>query len=367
MLLAVALLACQPEPTPSPWPYPLPAGFPEPPGPADNPMSDAKVELGRRLFYDRRLAGNGTYSCGDCHQQPLAFTDARALPLGATGDTIPRNSMTLTNAAYWSTYTWMNPTVTTLEEQALVPMFAEHPIELGMTGALPAIFQRLQADATYPLLFRAAFPLDADPWTPSHVTAAISAFERTLISGNSPYDRYWYQGETSALTDQEIEGMNLFFSETAECYHCHAGLMFSTAFVTAEQPQAEPSYNNNGLYNLDGQGSYPAPNVGLVEFTGRDADRGRFRVPTLRNIAVTAPYFHDGSAETLEDVLAHYMAGGRLTEEGPAAGDGRLNPNKSPFVRPFELTLDEQQALLAFLRALTDDDFLTNPAFASPF
>jgi cytochrome c peroxidase len=364
--LLVMLLGCAPEPAEAVYPLPLPEGFPAPPVPADNPISVEKVELGRHLFYDRRLSGNGEQSCGDCHDQSTAFSDGLALPLGSTGDVIPRNSMTLTNAAWWSTYTWMNPTVRTLEEQALVPMFAEHPIELGMTGHTDEILARLREDSTYQRLFRAAYPTEADPFQITPIVNAIASFERALVSGNSAYDRYWYGGDESAMTDEEIAGMNLFFSETAECYHCHAGVMFSTAFVTAEQLNAEPSFNNNGLYNLGGTGDYPSPNVGLYEFTLEDADKGKFRVPTLRNIAVTAPYFHDGSAATLEDVLAHYMAGGRLTPDGPAAGDGRAHPSKSIFVREFQLTLAEQNALLAFLRALTDEDFLSDPAFAPP-
>ncbi|HMV67334.1 MAG TPA: di-heme enzyme [Myxococcota bacterium] len=365
---ALWLAACAPEePGPPEWPYDLPAGFPAPPLPADNPITDEKVELGRYLFYDRRLSGNGDQACGDCHEQERAFSDGRALPEGSTGDTIPRNAMALPNAAWWSTYTWMNPTITTLEDQALVPMFAEHPTELGMSASMDVILERLRADAAYPGRFAAAFPRDADPFTVRRIVQAIASFERTLISGNSAYDRYWYGGDDGAMTDQQKEGMDLFFSERAECYHCHAGPLLSTAFVSADQPDAEPSFINTGVYNVGGTGRYPEPNTGLYAFTDSLADMGRFRVPTLRNVAVSGPYFHDGSAATLLDVVEHYVEGGRTITEGDAAGAGVDNPYKHPLVRPFDATDDEKAALVAFMEALTDEDFLTDPRFASPF
>lgn len=370
-LLTVVLLGCQDDPTEDAdqdfWPYELPNGFPAPPVPAANPVTDAKVELGRYLFYDKKLSGNSEQACGDCHKQELAFSDGRALPLGSTGDTIPRNAMTLTNAAYWSTYTWMNPALATLEQQAMVPMFAEHPVELGMTPNTDEILGRFRDDTGYQGMFAAAYEGEADPYTVENIVAAIATFERTLISGRSAYDRYWYDGDASAMTEEQVAGMDLFFSERTECYHCHAGVMFTTAFVTANQPAAEPSFVNTALYNVDGVGSYPDPNTGLFAFTGEEVDMGRFRVSTLRNIAVTAPYFHDGSAATLEDVMAHYVAGGRTLAEGDNAGVGSTNPFKHPLVRPLDLTPEEVASMIAFMHALTDDEFLTDPKFASPF
>jgi cytochrome c peroxidase len=368
LLLGFALgSACAPVDEAVPFPFELPAGLPEPAIPASNPWTAEKAELGRHLFYDRRLSGNGEQSCADCHQQSLAFSDGRVLSVGSTGDTIPRNAMTLTDVAWWSTYTWMNPLIHTLEEQALVPMFANHPVELGLADAMPEVIAELMGDATYTTLFAAAYPHVQDRFTTQSIIDAIASFERTLVSGRSAYDRYWYDADASALSDSAKLGMDLFFSETAECYHCHAGALFSTAFVAEDSLSAEPAFNNNGLYNLGGVGDYPEPNLGLVEFSGLDVDKGRFRVPTLRNIAVTAPYFHDGSAATLEDVLDHYQRGGRLTETGPNAGDGALNPYKHPLVRGMELTTEERQGLLDFLLALTDEDFLVDPALSDPW
>ena len=348
-------------------PFALPAGFPTPRIPVDNPITAAKVELGRHLFFDVRLSGNGTQSCGTCHEPARAYTDGKALPVGSTGDGLPRNSPMLANLAWLSTYTWANPILDTLEKQALVPMFADHPVELGMADHMPEIIGRLEADAAYPALFEEAFP-DEDPVvTDKTIVFALTSFQRSLVSGNAPYDRYFNGGEPNALTDEQKLGLQLFNSEVTECYHCHGGTLFTTAFVAANSATTERSFENNGLYNIDGNGGYPAPNVGLIEFTAEPGDMGRFRVPTLRNLKWSAPYFHDGSAGTLDEVLDHYLAGGR-TVVGANAGVGTTNPHKSSLVRPFTLTERERGALLAFIRdALSDEDFVTNPAYQSPF
>lgn len=345
----------------------LPAGFPEPFVPEGNPMSQAKVELGRRLFYDERLSVNGTQSCATCHEQERSFTDGKRTPEGATGHQLARNSMSLTNVAYYYPYTWANPLLHTLEEQALVPMFADFPIELGLGNVIDEVLAGFQDDAVYAALFPQAFPGDAEPFRSDRVVAAIAAFERTLVSGSSPYDRYAYGGEPDAISEEAKLGLELFNSERYECYHCHTGLNFTTAFRSRDTPLLGIDFQNDGLYDVDGLGSYPSESPGLVAFTGDKRDRGRFRVPTLRNIEKTAPYMHDGSIATLEEVLEHYAAGGRLTTEGPDAGDGRQNPNKSPFVRGFKFAPGEKEAMLALLRSLTDEDFLSNPELANPW
>lgn len=342
----------------------LPPGFPIPRVPEDNPMTPAKVELGRHLFYDTRLSGNRTQSCATCHIQALAFSDGRTKALGSTGEEHPRNSMSLTNVAYQPVLTWANPNERSLEHQALTPMFGENPVELGLAGRENELLARISSDTTYQRLFARAYP--ADPTvTLSKITKAIASFQRTLVSGNSRVDRA-RRGEI-ALTDAERLGQTLFFSERLECFHCHGGLMFTGTVDFQGKVAPEIEFHNNGLYNLDGNGRYPSPNLGLFTFTNRLQDMGRFKAPTLRNIAVTAPYMHDGSIATLEDVIDHYASGGRLIASGPLAGDGRASPQKSAFVRGFTLTSEERAALLAFLRALTDTEFLTNPAFANPW
>ena len=341
----------------------LPPGFPPPR--ADEP-SAAQVALGRALFYDRRLSGNQTQSCASCHRQELAFTDGRAQALGSTGQAHARSSMSLANVAYVSALTWANPLLTELAQQALVPLFGEHPVELGLAGREDELLGRLRAAPGYPALFADAFPDAAEPVSVGAVTQALAGFQRTLISGRSPYDRYTQDKQEGALTAAQKRGMDLFFSERLECFHCHGGFNFSDATVSARSSFDETSFNNNGLYSLDASGAYPPGNQGLFELSGKDRDRGRFRAPSLRNIAVTAPYMHDGSLETLSDVLDHYARGGRLVTSGPNAGDGAQNPNKSLFVRRFELSEGEKQDVIDFLRSLTDDEFLHDPRFADP-
>jgi cytochrome c peroxidase len=347
------------------WQLPLPEGFPEPVVPADNPATPEKFELGRHLFYDRRLSGNGEQSCADCHEPELAFTDAKETPTGSTGDVIPRNSLALVNVAWAATLTWPNPLLTTLEEQLLVPMYNDVPVEMGMSGHEDEIRARLEADEIYAELGAEAFP-GGDPLARESMVRALATFVRGLVASNSPYDRYFYAGDTEAMSDAALRGMGLFFSEQAECYHCHSGQNLTSSFRSEQSAGNQESFFNTGLYNIDGEGAYPPNNMGLYEITGEASDMGRFRVPTLRNVAETAPYMHDGSVETLQEVIDIYDRGGRLIEEGPFAGEGADNPHKSELVRPMDLTEDEKADLLAFLESLTDGGFVeavgaTNP------
>lgn len=363
---AVLLLACDPE-APAPYEWNLPPGFPEPVVPEDNPMSDAKVELGRYLFYDTRLSGNQTYSCASCHRQESAFTDGLPVSIGSTGDHTPRGAMNLTNVAYVSKLTWANNTLDLPEQQALGPMFGETPVELGLSGMEDELIQRLSDDPAYPTMFADAFPDDADPIDLDNITKAIGAFERTLISGNSPYDRYVYQGDDDAMSESALRGLDLFNGERFDCFHCHGGFDFSDAVDHQGQVAPEVAFHNTGLYNIDGRGGYPAPNRGIYELTGDRADMGKFRAPTLRNITVTAPFMHDGSIATLEEVLDHYQAGGRTITDGPYAGVGSESPLKSIFVHGFEATDQDRADVLEFIRSLTDDEFLHDPRFSDPF
>ncbi len=347
--------------------FELPPGFPPPRIPATNPLTDAKIELGRHLFYDTRLSGNGEQSCASCHEQAKAFADGQALPTGSTGEVHHTNSLHLVNAVYQGTLTWANPLLTSLETQIFVPIFGEEPVELGAAPFRIEIIDRLAADAYYQAAFPAAFPERETPLDWDAVAMALASFVRSLISGNSAFDRFVYQGEAQALSASAKRGMDLFFSEEFECHHCHGGFNFTEASVHANTPFEAMRFNNTGLYNIDGEGGYPLTARGLIEFTGAPSDMGRFRAPSLRNVAVTAPYMHDGSVETLGEVIDIYAAGGRVITDGPHAGDGRLNPFKSGFVVGFALNERQRGDLLAFLESLTDEAFLSNPRFANPW
>lgn len=339
----------------------LPAGFPVPVVPADNPMSEAKVELGRRLFHDVRLSGNETISCSTCHLQELAFTDGRARGLGSTGMLHPRGPQQLANLAYFKAFTWANSVVPSLEVQALVPMTGSDPVELGISGMDGAVAARLEADPEYPALFRASFPEEVELFTYPNIAKAIATFERTLVSGNSPYDRY-QRGDATALSAPARRGMALFYSDRLGCARCHSGLAFTDAASLPGEVGEPFPFHNVGLYDLDGRGAYPDDGTGLMALTSRPEDMGKFRTPPLRNIAVTAPYMHDGSVSTLAEVIDLFAAGGRarlLT--------GVASPIQSPLVQPFTITAGEKADLLAFLHALTDEEFLRDPRFSDPF
>lgn len=367
----VALLALLPscdgdDPQPSvdafdDWPE----HFPQPRLPEDYPMTLEAVELGRHLFYDERLSLNETQSCSSCHIQSLAFTDGLAQAVGSTGEFHPRSAMALVNLAWAPRLNWANPLINTLEAQALGPIFGEEPIELGMAGREELLLQRLRDDPAMLQRFEAAFPDEEPVVSLVTVTRALASFQRTLISADAPYDRY-FQGDESAMSDAALRGMQLFFSEELECFHCHGGTLFTDSVDHSGLPEAETPYHNTGLYNIGGDGAYPAGNQGVRDISGEIRDMGRFRAPTLRNIEVTSPYFHDGSALTLRDVVAHYASGGRTITEGPNAGVGSENPFKSQFVSGFTITEDEINDLIAFLESLTDTTFLTNPRFSDP-
>ncbi len=362
----------EPDATPldggvSGWVWKLPPGIPVPRVPADNPMSGVKVELGRHLFYDTRLSGNETQSCASCHEQARAFADGRAVAIGSTGELTPRNAMGLANVAFASTLTWANPLLLELEAQSVVPIFGREPVELGLSGMEGALIAALRADPRYAALFPRAFPDEADPFSVANVTRGLAAFERTLISGSSTYDRFIYGGEPEALSESARRGLALFNSERLECFHCHQGFNFADSVVWASSGSREVRFHNTGLYNIGGTGAYPPGGTGVHDISGLREDMGRFRAPSLRNVAVTAPYMHDGSIATLSEVLDHYAAGGRTIASGPYAGVGSANPYKSGLLVGFTLTPDERAEVLSFLEALTDSSFLTNPSFADPW
>ncbi len=363
-MTALSVTSCsQDKPTPYQWP--ILDGFPKPQVPADNPMTVEKVALGRVLFYDNNLSFNKKQSCASCHQQQYAFGENISRSVGSTGEVHRRNSPALVNIAYNKTLTWAHDEITSLEQQILLPMFGESPIELGITGHEQEVLARFKTKE-YEKMFARAFPDEEVSF--NHIVKALASFVRSLVSLNSPFDRYAYYGEDEAISESALRGMNLFFSEKFECHHCHGGFNFTQSTFHEKQILDRRPFHNTGLYYVDnaGEKGYPKNDPGLSEISTKPEDNGRFRAPTLRNISLSAPYMHDGSIKTLADVLDFYAQGGRNIELGDLKGDGRKNPLKSPFVKGFEMSAQDKQDLLAFLQSLTDTSFTSNPNFSKP-
>ncbi|TGL25885.1 di-heme enzyme [Leptospira levettii] len=369
LLAAIGILA-----TASDWVWDLPPGFPVPNVPSDNPMSRAKVELGRHLFNEKILSGDESMSCGSCHIQSLAFADGKDFPTGITNVAHPRNSQHLSNVAYMPRLTWSNPRMTSLEIQARAPMFGESPIELGLSSNV--FLDKLRAKSIYQTLFRNAFGNADTAVNEQNVRFAIASFQRSLISGNSRYDQYTFRNNKSALNASEILGMNFFNGEKAECFHCHGGFNFTdTSFHGGAKE--EFFYHSNGIHDDAYYAGVPSNKRGLFDLTGLASDTGKFRAPSLRNIGVTYPYMHDGSfmcdnannpnitigktkadcaRDALGKVIDHYASGGQ-----------NHTPKDITLIRSFSIQPAEKENLINFLLALTDEEFLTNPKFASPF
>ena len=313
----------------------LPKGLAPPPAVA-GPVTPAKVELGRQLFYDADLSADGTMSCATCHEQKHAFTDTNRIHPGVTGQNGRRNVMSLANAGYFSALTWGDPRLRTLEDQSLVPIEGEHPVEMGMAGKADVLTARLARDACYRRLFATAFPEDDGAISMADVSRALAAFERTLTAFDAPYDRY-ARGDAAAISPAARRGAALFYGPLG-CVGCHAGPAFTDAARPGGRPQ--DAFHDIGLY---ARAAYPVRDRGLAEITGAAEDVGRFRTPSLRNAALTAPYMHDGSVATLAEAIGqHHVAG--------------LTPPS-----------DAQTAdLVAFLAALSDPRLISDPSFSLP-
>lgn len=317
-LLAVAALACAGAAPAYHWR--LPSGIAPPSAPTDNPMSSAKVELGRRLFYDADLSIDGTLSCASCHEQHRGFAEGNATHPGVKGALGRRNVPGLANIGDLSPLTWADPTQSTLEVQAVTPITGEHPVEMGMQGQEAEIERRLGADACYRQMFRAAFPETKGEISFTATTKAIAAFERTLVSWDSPYDRF-LRGDRKALNAEARRGADLF--ETKGCASCHTGRNFTDGRFHAI---ALTSGRDDGVF----------------EKTGDPRQRGAFRTPSLRNVELTGPYLHDGSAKTIRFALfSHEIAADAVSQ-------------------------DDATAIEAFLTTLTDRRFTTDTRFSLP-
>jgi cytochrome c peroxidase len=303
------------------------------PEPSDNPTTVAGVELGRRLFYDNRLSGNNSISCATCHTQSEAFSDFRPFSPGIHGRTGPRNAMAIINLAYAKTLFWDGRSPS-LEAQAHDPVVDK----VEMAAKWETVEKRINDDPSYRKAFYKAFGVASADST--LIVKALAQFERTMLSFNSPFDRYFYKGETTALSASAQRGLSLFNGK-AHCNDCH-----SDALLTDNQMR------NNGLDALP-------EDIGFEKVTGKASDRGKFRVPTLRNIGVSAPYMHDSRFFELKEVVAFYNT--KVQANSP-----NLDEHMAPFSNGLGLTEQEQKDLVAFLESLTDVSFLTNKAFKQP-
>ena len=332
-------------PVPQPTPYTLSFSerFQPPTIPADNPLTEEGVLLGRRLFYEKKLSGDNTISCGSCHQQKLAFTDGKALSTGINGQSTTRSSMSLMNLAWNKTFNWAGE-ANSLEAQARIPI--ENPLEMHQN--LDEAVRELQNTGTYPGLFQKAF--GTGTITSDLMLKALAQFTRSLVSSNSRYDQY--RAGQANLTVEELEGLQLFITHPdpsrnlrgGNCGDCHG-----SEFFTLQQ------FHNNGL-------DQTFADKGRAAVTGKATDDGKFKAPSLRNIAVTAPYMHDGRFKTLEEVLDHYND--HINNASPNLDPLIIEASNQVKGKSLQLTPEEKTKIIQFLQTLTDESFLKDERFS---
>lgn len=299
----------------------VPSGWPQPSIPQDKNITSERLLLGRKLFYDPMLSADGKMSCASCHKPKFAFADSTVFS-GAHDAEVKRNTPSIFNVA-WYPYFFAEGGVPTIELVSAVPIQSKSEMGFNIGEAV----RRLSDDEQYVKLFREAYDTLPSTYT---LVRALGAFQRSLISGNSRYDRY-INGNSSALSSVEKRGRDLFFSDSLHCASCHSGVLFT----------------DFGFYQV----GLPSADVGRYRLTGFESDKGKFKTPSLRNVSVTAPYMHDGSLKSLQDVITFYEM-----------GDNGMRDKK---IKPFHLSLEDKQALIAFLQTLTDSSALNNPEFLS--
>ena len=301
----------------------IPDGFPEMKFPEGNELTSKRWDLGKRLFYEKRLSIDQSISCGSCHQPSLAFADDKALSPGVFNRAGTRNAPSLANVGYHP-YLLREGSVPTLEMQVLVPIQEHNEFNHNVVN----IVNELKNDSMYAALSLEAYERPFDGYV---LTRAISVFQRTMISGNSRYDQYVRQGKISALSSIEKKGMDLFFSNKANCSACHSGFNFTN--YNFENNGLDSIYSDNGRFRL----------------TNDSADEALFKVPSLRNVGLTAPYMHDGRFKSLKEVIDHYNNG------------GENHKNKSALIQVLQLSEVEKEELIAFLHSLSDFSFIADP------
>ncbi len=296
---------------------------------ADNFFSKEKAELGRYLFYDKRLSVNNTKSCASCHAPQFSFTDSYRRSVGVFGDFTKHNSPLLINIIFNNYFTYTDTSLHSPERQIKNPMFGTVPVEMGWEGNEDEILGRIKQETQYIQLFSKAFAADREKFTVKNVQYAITSFVKTLISLHSPYDQYM-KGDSTALSVAAKRGKVLFESKELKCSLCHGGINFNRP-VFQQSPYFAAGFSGDA---------------------GKDSLR--YKVPTLRNLAFTSPYFNDGSVEMLEEVINLFAAGGKA-------------PNRHPYVSGFSLNLEQRKDLVLFLLSLSDSSFIKKTQFQDPW
>lgn len=313
----------------------------------------AQQQLGHYLFFDTRLSINNTKSCSSCHNPAFAFSDGYRTSATALGENVLHNAPSLINGVYLKKYDWANLNATNFLEQIKRPLYGNHPVELGLDKHIATLQQQFAKDSLYKILFKKAFPQTDSLYTLQQIETAIVEYEKTLISTESNFDK-------QELTPNEYNGLKLFTSNLLNCVVCHPPPYFTLATTTNN---IDSMYANIGLYNINNKNEYPKQDEGLSVITKNKKDNGKFKIPSLHNVMLTAPYMHDGSVATINEVIDIYARGGRKFNNE----DGKLNTNKHQLIKGFAITPREKQDLIAFLNSLTDSSIFYKQTFQNPF
>jgi cytochrome c peroxidase len=324
-----------------------PQGWLKPSIPADNPMTVEGIELGRRLFYDPILSIDSTISCNSCHRLNGAMTDNQAISTGVKGRQGSRSAMSLVNLAFNNKGLFWDGRVKTLEEQALLPV--EDHNEMADNWAM--VEQKLRSHKDYPAYFRKAFGINKKEEITKFLAAkAIAQFERSIISKDSKYDRFKVNPTKYPFDDDELAGFEMFTNINenptvidAQCGHCHT----AGSLITSNE------YRNNGLQEANDYSDFKDTGYGAT--TGSKFDNGKMRIPTLRNISYSAPYMHNGNMKTIDEVMNHYISG------------GKYSITKDPLLQQIKLNGIQKRQVIKFLKTLDDSIFIKNPAYKNPF
>lgn len=330
---------------PTPFVFPTTASFPPLFLPVDNPLTNEGVQLGRMLFYDPIISLDSSISCASCHSQNKGFTDGFKVSKGIRGQILTRNSMPLFNLMWNKRFFW-DGRVTTLREQVLIPIQAHNEMDLNLYD----LVLKLERNQEYKKRFEQAFP--GKKLTPEFISKALEQFLVTIVTFDAPIDRLRGRTDTlNVISASALRGLNLFFKPTedggADCFHCHSNVPFFG--VVSESG----SMANNGL-------DLTFTDKGFGNVSGLDTDNGKFKIPSLRNVELTAPYMHDGRFDNLEEVLDFYSSGINLFSPN-------LDPNIQGHNKQLNLSTQQKEDIIEFLKTLTDNTFVTNPAYASPF